>query len=458
MEDVPEDQAQAWLDDKVERIVVVMLENRSFDHMLGYLSLEGHPVDGLRSGLSNGFRGGSFPIHRLERTAFEKLEDPCHHGDCVERQLEGVDEQLATGEMGGFVADYAEHRPDEADWSIVMGYYDGSQLPAFDHLAREFCVCDRWFCSVPGATWPNRLYALAGHSGKRRDNRWLPLYDLESFARHLDHAGVDWSWYSSDPGSLRAVDGNYRFSHHERFAHFDKRSGEQGRNFLDDAEQGLLPRVSWIDPNFLVRLPGGPPGSNDDHPPSDVRHGQEFVLKIYDALRRSKQWDKTLLIVTYDEHGGFFDHVKPPPVAPADPMPYGPRVPSLVVSPYVGRGSVSSKVYDHTSIIKTILSRFCRTGGKPPSMTVRIDNARHLGELLSEDVARHPEPIAPADGWAPRVFAGEPLVEDLADPSTFDRLRALADSLSRGEVNDLQAGMLELALALRAGGLPPGHP
>jgi phospholipase C len=146
--------------DEIEHVVVLMLENRSFDHLLGYLSLEpfGSDVDGLERGMANTYEGRSHPIFRLSETALEKAQDPCHSGACV-------DEQVADAN-GGFAANYIRTRedPEFAGPVVVMGYYDGDQLPVYDFLARRFCVCDRWFCPVRGATFPNRLYAVAGRA------------------------------------------------------------------------------------------------------------------------------------------------------------------------------------------------------------------------------------------------------------------------------------------------------
>ena len=140
--------------EKVDHVVVVMLENRSFDHMLGYLSLTGRrpDIDGLRSGLANEYQGRSYPVHHLGTTALDM--DPDHSADAV-------DAQVAGGSMGGFVANAAAtlagRGVDDGDPACVMGYYDGADLPVYDHLAEEFAVCDRWFSSVPGATLPNDL-------------------------------------------------------------------------------------------------------------------------------------------------------------------------------------------------------------------------------------------------------------------------------------------------------------
>ena len=208
--------------DKIDHIVVLMLENRSFDHMLGYLSLEGgrSDVDGLREGLANEYQGRSYPIRHLGSTVV--AGDPDHSADSVDLQLGG-------GKMDGFVASYAatllRSGATDADPGPIMGYYRGADVPVYDHLASEFAVCDRWFSSVPGATWPNRLYALSGRAAGSRDDRphnLPPIYNQPSFVRHLDAHGVSWRWYSSDVGSLRLADGLYSTGHHDRFAYFTK--------------------------------------------------------------------------------------------------------------------------------------------------------------------------------------------------------------------------------------------
>ena len=368
--------------DGIEHIVILMLENRSFDHMLGYLGLEenGLDVDGLQRGMANMHAGRSYPIFRLERTASTKAQDPCHSGACV-------DEQVADGN-GGFAANYIKTRADPAaaEPVVVMGYYDGEQLPIYDFLARHFKVCDRWFCSLKGATFPNRLYAVAGRSAGSRDNASPPVYHLPSFVRDLDNAGTGWRWYTHEVfATIWAIDRNYLPKTFDNVRPFS--SGVAADDFFSAARDGKLAAVSWIDPNFVDI--GGAVGSNDDHPPSDVRAGQELVLKVFNALARSPAWERTLLAITYDEHGGFFDHVEPPEAVDDDPRPefhsYGPRVPAIVVSPRVLAG-ISHELFDHTSIIKTCLARFCRDNNLIPDMGARVNAANHLGVLLERDV------------------------------------------------------------------------
>jgi phospholipase C len=326
----------------------------------------------------------------------------------------------------------------------------------YDYLGGEYCVCDRWFCSVPGATWPNRLYALTGQSQGRKDPQGkVPWYDLPSFPRYLDRYGVSWRWYTHDVATLRFSDGRYRLGHAGNFTYFDRRSLLNRHSFLDDAAAGRLPAVSWIDPNFVDVRFIGPSSSNDDHPPSDVMAGQELVLKLYNALRNSPQWDSTLLVITYDEHGGFYDHV-PAPRAP-DELPhmrrYGPRVPALIVSPLVARKSVSSVVFDHTSIVKTILLRFCRhQDGSIPDMGRRVNEANHLGPLL-----------LPAPRATPSPASYKHVVESIAKwrAGVFqERIQAeiVGEPLRPPPLNELQEGYLKARQRLREQGLPEDQP
>jgi phospholipase C len=372
---------------KIDHIVVLMMENRSFDHMLGFLTIEQGRTDieGPTLEMKNDYRGESYHVHPAARTTMTKAQDPCHSGWCI-------DEQLKNGNSG-FVSNYMKTRKAGAGGNpgVVMAYHTPEQLPVYSYLADQFCVCDQWFCSVPGATMPNRCYAVAGNSKGTRDNlKPSQPYDLPSFVRHLKDE--QWRWYSHDyVPIIWLIDPEYGLAIETVPAYFDQRDVFGHRSFLERAAANDLPAVSWIDPNFFD-LTFGPTGSNDDHPPSDLRAGQKLVLQLFDALAQSEAWAKTLLVITYDEHGGFYDHVAPPTEV-ADDRPamrrYGPRVPALVVSPFVGQQSVSKTVFDHTSLIKTILTRFAaQADGTVPQMGARVAAAKHLGELLTEDTPR----------------------------------------------------------------------
>ncbi|HWG09644.1 MAG TPA: alkaline phosphatase family protein [Solirubrobacteraceae bacterium] len=475
----PDDEPAKRLD-QVEHIVVVMLENRSFDHMLGYLSLPKDQGGGGRDKLdglqgpprdSNPYDKKGWPIHRLDRTEFSgEDEDPDH-------SAHSVDEQLANGGKG-FVENFAristararrENKP-VPDPGLVMGYYDAEALPVYDHLAEHYCVVDRWFSSVAGATWPNRLYAATGRAAGTRDDVAPPLYSLPSFIRYLDEHEVDWRWYSFDPATLRAIDPAYRFSQGHRFSFVDSRKlstaeravgelTEEGPSFLDDVAEGNLPPVSWIDPRFKdLRVLG--PNSNDDHPPSDVLAGQDLVLTIYHALSANAElWKKTLLLITYDEHGGFYDHVPPPPAVDDDHdfQRLGVRVPALLVSPLVAPRTSSTELlgedfhFDHTSIVKTILTRFCKdAGGQIPAMTARVAAANHLGHLLAPQANAaaapdHTEVASKLEAWR----------KDWVE-ARFKDPTAAGEPV--GHLTDFQTGFYEMARLLRRAGLPGGHP
>jgi phospholipase C len=377
---------------KIDHIVVLMMENRSFDHMLGFLTIDQgrDDIEGPRLEMKNEYRGETYRVHAARSTKLVQQQDPCHSGWCV-------DEQLANGN-GGFVSNYMKTRkgPLIGSPDIVMAYHTAEQLPIYAFLVEQFAVCDHWSCSVRGATMPNRCYAVAGTSAGTRDNHKPSRpYFLASFVRHLERE--QWRWFSHDyVPMLWLIDPLYGLAEEETPAYFDRRDLAGHRSFLERAEQGDLPAVSWIDPNFHD-VAFGAAGSNDDHPPSDLRAGQKLVLQLFHALVRSPAWPKTLLILTYDEHGGFFDHVAPPGAADdhRDTRAYGPRVPAPVVSPWVAARSVSKTVFDHSSIVKTILTRFCRDqGGRIPNMGARVAAANHLGELLSEPQPRPANPQA----------------------------------------------------------------
>lgn len=481
--DVSDEEARANLE-KVDHIVVLMLENRSFDHMLGYLDLR----DGQAEvhGLGHAEKHAGPVIHEgrpvkpgyLPSTAFPKSMDPPH--DSKEIAV-----QVNEGAMDGFVESFRRaNSVDEPE--RVMGYYTHRELPVYDHLAHNFLLCDRWFSSAPAATWANRVFAVAGRCVAAREKLFDgddgPFYKLKSFVRFLeDNEDPDtWRWYSWDPGSLRFVDEHYRLNAEEAFHHDHFRRVAQhaldpgmaetdqgepkieyGSGLLEDAANGDLPRVSWIDPNF-VDLSILDANSNDDHPPSDVRAGQELVMTIIRALAESPCWEKTMLIVTYDEHGGFYDHVKPPDAPEPDPpfKTYGVRVPAFVVSPFVEPGTVSHTVFDHASIVRTILERFGRKGavGEIAREAPRVGMVEHLGRLLT----RTPSPGEPKPDFTMPLAALESWRHGRAKRRSAASKeigeRSVEGGWKAGGISGFPAEYLDGARGLRESGLPAGHP
>jgi phospholipase C len=476
------ERARASLE-RIEHIVVLMLENRSFDHKFGYLSFPEHalPDHGELPVKVNGIdlADPRFTIHHggrpyapqpLDEDAFLKRElDPPHDADSVRTQLGG-------GAMNGFVDSFAhalERRGadgagDPEVLGNVMGYLVPERIPVSDHVARNFCLCDNWFCSVPGPTLPNRFFSVAGTTNGVLDNFELVVGQFGKFESLFRHLGKDaWRWYSSDPGILRAVDGAFMFDDaaDDHFAYFDELTEKQPRSFLrdvlgDSLNEPDLPAVSWIDPNFamskmvpaaLAHLLKDGPLSNDDHPPSPSQLGQKLVHKVYRALGESKYWDSTLLVVTYDEHGGFFDHVAPPPG-------HGPRVPVLLVSPHVKRG-VSSVGFDHASVIKTILLRFGREGSWN-EMGERVRDAQDLSVVLRDMDDASTAPFVPVANPGSAALGTRDLIptflphggSTLNHTIGFDdeKLTDLQRDIIRGIAVPLRTGVLFLARTTRS--------
>jgi phospholipase C len=483
---------------KIKHIVVLMMENRSFDMMLGHLSLEGMAdVDGLTGPEVN------FNVdpngNRITLTEFDAdAQRVQRHGEALQKKLDpdhskhGVQTQLGNGygdqPMGGFVKAFIDSRKPEDNvgpdlWMVPMGYYTGKDLPTYDFLAHQFCVCDAWHASVPGDTWPNRLYSLAGREGEKVHPGLLdrlkhlapgaitaienaPIYDVAAFTHHLDDR--QWRWYSHDPATLRAADGHYR-DHFMRdnFSFFDRKKlsflTEAGEalivghdSFLDDAAKGQLRDVSWIDPNF-IDLKILDPNSNDDHPPTDIRAGQALVLELYEALSRSPAWNDTLLVIVYDEHGGFYDHVPPPAVD--DDSGYatlGVRVPALIVGPRV-RQFVCHETFDHATLIKTILTRFAANPDQAiAQMPQRVRDAHHLGVALAGEPRTDIPGTAPVraaiDAW--RASAREHR-RGTSDGAPSEAPDGAGQPL---RLHEFQEEFVQFANAMREHGLPNGQP
>jgi phospholipase C len=355
----------------ITNYVFLMMENRSYDHYLGARSmLEGLPGDGLQLSMSNPDRRGvDVPIWPATPEAMCVIDPP--HGWDTSRV------QFGSGANDGFVISHQDDH--DSDVAIEpMQYMLREHLPVTNALADAYVSCDRWFCSVLGGTLPNRMYWHAGTSnGARTNNDVLAgaFKGLPSLYHRLDAAGIDWAYYYGDVPVLAVLDDLDLTGRLRRFMW----------DFIDDAAAGRLPPVVYIDPAF---------GANDDHPPHHPLLGQQLIAAVYQALATSPQWENTLLVVTYDEHGGFYDHV-PPPLAPdewaADGFDQlGFRVPSLIVGPYVKQGAVSSVHYDHTSVLKHLEGVY----GLPP-LTQRSSAANDLSDALDAERLAAGAPAAP---------------------------------------------------------------
>jgi phospholipase C len=366
-EAAPEDTGPTPVDDprdRVEHLLFMMMENRSFDHMLGSLSLlEGRTdIDGLRAGLSNPGPNGEiiapFPL------THECFVDPGHGWNSSRTQR-------SDGTCQGFVVDYAGRNPEAPQ--DAMGFLTRAGAPISYALADQYTVCDRWFSSVLGPTWPNRLYSLCGTSGGRTGNDAngpVPM-QVPGIFKQLTDAGISWKIYGNYPWALLLEGGIAGTVPLEQL--------------FEDLEDGELPQVAFVEPNF---------GVDDDHPPAPAKVGQVLIGSIVAALGASSYWRKSAFVLTYDEHGGLYDHVDPPKAA--DDLAeqgfdqLGFRVPALVVSPWALHTQCAHTVYDHTSILATIQDKF----GLPP-LTARNAAAAPLWDCFDHERMRAGVPLPP---------------------------------------------------------------
>lgn len=339
----------------IETIVVLCMENRSFDHYLGALSLlEGRDVIGLKGTESNPDPDGS-PVGVFKLDDFTP-EDPPHGWDACHNQWN-------QGKNDGFVKEHAGGSQNE-----VMGYHVRSQIPITYALADASAICHRYFASVMGPTWPNRFYLHGGTSKGQTGN--LPVFGFTSIWDLLEDAGISGKNYYHDVPWCAGA--------------FFKTSGNAGIDtFFDDAASGTLPQFSIIDPQFFGT------GANDDHPDHDIQLGQALISSVFTALAKGPQWGKCLFVLTYDEHGGFFDHVPPPTTADdeTDFQQMGFRVPTLVAGPHVRRGCPVDTLLEHVSVIKTLEKKW-----NLPSLNKRVAAANDLSSAIHAGFLDNPQP------------------------------------------------------------------
>lgn len=329
----------------IDTFVILCMENRSFDHYLGSLRmLEGRDVLGLDGDETNPAPDGS--LVKVWNLLDFTPEDPPHGWEEAHAQWNG-------GKNDGFVKAHAG-----ASQNDVMGYHVRSQIPITYALADGYAVCDRWFSSVMGPTWPNRFYLLGGTSKGQKSN--LPVTGFTSITSVLDDAGISNRIYYHD--AAWATGAYFKFSGLSKI-----------EEFFADAAAGTLPQVCFIDPQFF----GGT--ANDDHPDHDVQLGQALIASVHAALAQSPQWSRAMLIVTYDENGGFYDHVSPPTTADDDLdfQQLGFRVPGIVAGPFARKGCAVHTQFEHTSVIRTL----CRRFGFTP-MNKRIAAANDLSSCI----------------------------------------------------------------------------
>jgi phospholipase C len=421
----------------IEHVIVVMLENRSLDNMLGTLYAGGSPpqqvlpagssnsFEGLRPGLANPsnasfFTGGAsveVPVRASVDSSTVPDPDPEETFVNVTYQLFGPETPGPTPRWPnlGFRVNYAGTGAGNPDQ--ILQCHAPTQVPILQALARSYAVSDAWHASVPSQTWPNRAFAHAGTSNGHVDNGEPadPLvWNVRTIFSVLEEIGASWAVYHDTlviPSLTRtqfpelwsgSLDGNFR-----SFA-----------DFQSDCVSGRLPRYAFVEPSFVI-------APTDEHPPHDVNAGEAFLRAIWDAVSTSKAFTQTLLLITYDEHGGCYDHVLPPfgampPDAASTPGDqgfgfdrFGVRVPAVAVSPWIAPGTVfrsdGPAPYDHTSILAT-LRDWLTIPASAMLGSRRIAAAPTLGQLLTLTTARTDVPAVPA---APTALTATPVTAPL---------------------------------------------
>jgi phospholipase C len=442
-----------------------MLENRSFDHMLGWPAVQGGevPVDPGNSAT------GMAPVFAWTTPdAYRTSPDPGHEFADVTLQLYGRPDPPpgAVPTNDGFVVSYAR-RCDDAGSVIgpeggkrILGCFSSELLPVLRMLAASFVICDHWFASVPGPTWPNRDFVHAGTSMGHADSPgWEELAwgypNVRTIYQNLQDAGVSWRIYYHDISQAFYFRDLLTYQN-TNFSHFS--------DFDSDIKGGTLSAYSFIEPRFFNTSVDG---ANDQHPPHDVREGERLIANVYDSLRSVEAvWQETLLIVTYDEHGGFYDHMPPPATVNPDERTssapsfgfdrLGVRVPALLMSPWVPRGQVDSTVYDHTAILGFVKRHF-----DLPAFLHARDAAANTFEHLFLDQPRTDAPsnlTARVPSYLSRA-ARTAVVREHAQrvPSDYQRrLMALAMSLQRPRTQRGAAEVVAKQMAAQRKLAPPG--
>lgn len=361
--------------DRVKHIVVLMLENRAFDHVFGWFP----GVDGLNGSQFNRVNASdpnSTKVFQTPNSTYINQCDPNHGLPATTYKIFGPQavksKNFSNPTMDGFV-DF-ERNVDRnglnENYCNVMESFTPDKLPVINTLAAEYVLMDRFFAALPGPTWPNRLFFMAGtSSGLTETFPWYhnsvgTLFPTRTIFDQVEEAGGSWRVYYNDTpwelfvGSL---------AHHTEHIH------SLGQ-FFDDCRRGSLPDFAYINPRSGINMTEGV-GSNDEHPDHDMAVGERYIKDIYEAIRASPQWNETLFVLTFDEHGGFYDHVVPPMNVPPpddgeESYPdkdfkfdrLGIRIPTILVSPWVPKGLILNRAppaqkpahnseYDLTSII-----------------------------------------------------------------------------------------------------------
>jgi phospholipase C len=357
--------------DSLKHIVVLMMENRSFDHMLGALKEQDGRIDGLTGNETNpDTNGNNAKVQPLAEFQGQLDPDPDHHFPAVDLQIYG-DGGSRVANMQGFVKSYFHQRGDVNHSRKILYYFTPDKLPVLTTLATEFAVFNGWFSSIPGPTICNRAFAHYGTSfGQISMDIFYLKEPYKSIYERMVKAGRTAKLYYYDPASSTMEVVNLLQHEPQLFGTY--------RQFLEDCERGTLPEYCFVEPNYSDHdSDSGEELANDQHPDHHVQAGELFIATVYNAIRQNPDlWKSTALLIVYDEHGGIYDHVPPPECTPDGYVAsandtgtgrefrfdrLGVRVPAILVSPWIPRGTVvSGRSFEHASIPATATNFFLK--------------------------------------------------------------------------------------------------
>ena len=390
--------------DALKHIVVLMMENRSFDHMLGSLKAVNAQIDGIDPAFSNpDTQGNKVSPQPLAEFQSQLDPDPDHHFPAVDLQLFGGDQSPnRVANMQGFVKSYFNQQQDVAHSHKIMYYFAQKKLPVLTSLALNFAVFNRWFAAIPGPTVCNRAFAHYGTSfGQVGMDPFFPK--KQSIYERLQNSGRTAKLYYFDQASSTLEIVNLLQHQPQLFGTYDQ--------FLADCKKGTLPDYCFVEPNYTDHdNDDGEQVASDQHPDHNIQAGEIFIATVYNAIRENPTlWASTVLLVVYDEHGGIFDHVVPPSCVP-DGASAGPaetglgftftfdrlgvRVPAILISPWIPKATVVpvDRVFEHSSIPGTATQFFIpdydQTADEAHQRTAREKAAPSFLDLLSLDTMR----------------------------------------------------------------------
>jgi phospholipase C len=431
----------------IEHVIVLMLENHTFDKMLGFLK-KGEGLTGNEFNLVDPSNPNSEKVKVSPGAENVTSPDPMHTLRDTNVEIFGPSGTVQTKDLNiGFLFDYI--RRASGDLQIgkkIMQSYAPESLPVLSALAKEFCLCDHWFSSVPGPTFPNRFYAHAATSDGQAFNNKTHNYNMRTIYNNLQDHNKTWSVYFHDISvALMLSKINKEKDKFKRFP-----------TFLQDVQNNNLPNYSFIVPSFSDLFQRK---ANDQHPPHDVVFGEMLIADVYEAIRANDAlWKKSLFLVLYDEHGGSYDHVHTPPFGPFEqyqvrnpdgknstnpPFNFdrlGLRVPAILISPFIKKDSLDSTIYEHASIPATVKKLF----QLPDFLTERDKHANTFEGVLQttprDDTPKTlPRPTLPADAAVQAALSRTDLTEDEVKKAT-----ALG-AMSMRPMTDLQSDLVGIA-------------